>query len=70
MSEIAIFITERAAETGCSRIICALRLADAEVRIRKKYTRGEIRGYTAKITHGAIKMTVTEGLLDNARQIA
>ena len=70
MPETAIFITERAAETGCSRIIKALRMQGAEVRISKKYTRGEIRGYTAKITHGVIKMTVTEGLLDNARQVA
>jgi hypothetical protein len=70
VSETAVFITERAAETGCSRIITAMRLTGAEVSIRKLYRRGELRGYTATITHGVMKMLVTEGILDDARQVA
>lgn len=70
MCETAVFITERAAETGCSRIIAAMRLNGAEVSIRKMYRRDELRGYTATIKHGVIKMLVTEGILDNARQTA
>lgn len=70
MTETAVFITERAAETICGKVIKQMRMQGATVAVRKHIRRGELKGYTATITHGVEKHIVTEGMTDNVHQAA
>lgn len=68
MSELAVFISKRGCLTGAERVAKRMQADVDTIVIKDHKVRGELRGYTAQLTGPYGPFTITEEVLENARQ--